>query len=244
VASFYPHIRTMIHPLPDYFRIKQVESFDELINTPFGNGINALCWPRALTGNFSEVVEKLGAGEGITSLEESDLEGLPLSAAGKQAIDRMLEDFRLLEAHGLSPILDCIHGYPRDEDTELVPTHVFSYHADSAPVEADTYLCTYHGASSEGLRNEDAQRRVDIPQTRAALLEMFGGSDNEAFEEFLKESCYDLHYASKANALPYSFGIGNLWRIAIQYPDCPVPPCIHRAPETLPGQTPRLLLIS
>jgi hypothetical protein len=30
----------------------------------------------------------------------------------------------------------------------------------------------------------------------------------------------------------------------VAYPDSPVLPCIHRAPETCPGDPPRLLLIS
>jgi hypothetical protein len=38
--------------------------------------------------------------------------------------------------------------------------------------------------------------------------------------------------------------VGNLWRIAIEYPGCLVPPCIHRAPATPSGPSQRLLLIS
>jgi hypothetical protein len=124
-----------------------------------------------------------------------------------------------------------------------VATDVFSFHADSAPVEADTWLCTYHGPASEGLRNEEAQRRVDVPATRAALLKLFGGEEDAGFQDFLKENCYDLHYVPVPSAQPYSFGRGNLWRIALDWPGNPVPPCIHRAPETRPGET-RLLLIS
>jgi len=125
-----------------------------------------------------------------------------------------------------------------------VPTDVYSFHADSATVEADTYLCTYHGAPSEGLRNEEALRRIDVPETRAELLKYFGGDDNDTFREYLKENCYHLHYAPIASARPFSFGIGNLWRIALDYPGSPVPPCIHRAPENKHGDSPRLLLIS
>jgi hypothetical protein len=156
----------------------------------------------------------------------------------------MLEDQRLLRAHQLDPVLNCIAGYPRDEEPGPVVTDVFSFHADSAPVPADTWLCTYHGPASEGLRNEEAQRRVDLPATRAELLKLFGGQDDADFREFLREHCYDLHYAPLPNAQPYSFGVGNLWRIAVEYPDSPVPPCIHRAPATQPGDAPRLLLIS
>ena len=123
-------------------------------------------------------------------------------------------------------------------------TDVYSFHADSAPVETDTYLCSYTEAASEGLRNEEAQRFVDIPAVRANLLKTFGGEDNDEFLEYLKENCYDLHYAPTPLAQPFSFGLGNLWRIAVDYPGSPVPPCVHRAPETVPGRPPRLLLIS
>jgi hypothetical protein len=230
----------------DYHRIKTVQSFHELVTSPFEGGVNALCWPRTLTGHFSEVVEQLGTGDGeaITPLDEARLLALPVSAAGRAAIDVMLEDQRLLRDHGLSPELNCIQGYPRDEEPGAVVTDVYSFHADSATAEADTYLCTYHGPASEGLRNEEALRRVDIPATRAELLKLFGGEDNDDFLEYLKEYSYNLHYAPVPQARPWSFGLGNLWRIATDYPGSPVPPCIHRAPDTIPGQSPRLLLIS
>jgi hypothetical protein len=229
----------------DYPRIKRVSSFHELITTPFADGINALCWERTLPGDFQEVVEKLAAGEGITTLEDEQLEALPVSAAGRVAIDILLEDQRRLRDHGLDPVLECINGYPRDEHQGPVPTDVMSFHADSATVEADTWLCTYHGPSSEGLRHEEAQRRVEVPETRAALLELFGGEDDESFLDFLSENCFDLHYVpTTPQAEPFVFGQGHLWRIATLYPGSPVPPCIHRAPETQPGDTPRLLLIS
>lgn len=235
---------TPLFSSPDYPRIRRVNDFHELVATPFANGINALCWERTLPGDFREVVSLLGAVEGIVTLDEARLLALPVSAAGRTAIDIMLEDQRLLRARNLDPVLNCIGGYPRDEAPGPVSTDVFSFHADSAPVEADTWLCTYHGPASEGLRNEEATRRVDIPGTRAELLKLFGGDDNEDFREFLKENCFDLHYAPARSARPFSFGLGNLWRIAVEWPGNPVPPCIHRAPDTSPGQPPRLLLIS
>jgi hypothetical protein len=241
-------------PPPGYDRIRVVPSFQELVTARFADGVNALCWPRSLPGNFGEIVGQLGAGEGVTALDEDRLNALALSDPGRTAREVLLEDLRLLRDHGLAPELNCVHGYPRDEDRGPVPTDVFSFHADSAPVEADTWLCTYHGAPSEGLRNDEAQRRVDVPATRAELLQSFGGKDDDIFREFLSEQCYDLHYAPIPDAQPFSFGLGNLWRIAVEYTGPglprhgspgrrPVPPCIHRAPETVPGQ-PRLLLIS
>lgn len=215
-----------------------------MVTAPFAGGVNALCWPRTLPGDFGEVVEKLGVGEGITTLDDARLQSLRVSAAGRAAIEILLEDQRRLREHGRDPVLNCIHSYPRDEDAGPVPTDVFSFHADSAPVEADTWLCTYHGPASEGLRNDEARRRVDVPETRAQLLRRFGGKDDGEFREYLHEHCYDLHYAPVAQARPFSFGSGHLWRLAVEWPGSPVPPCIHRAPETWPGQPPRLLLIS
>ncbi len=229
---------------PDYPRIKRVSSFQELITTPFAGGVNALCWERTLSGDFSEIVQLLGAIEGIATLDEALLLSLPASKAGRRAIDHLLEDYRLLKNSDLEPVLNCIGDYPHDENPGPLPTDVFSFHADSATLEADTYLCTYHGPASEGLRNDEAQRRVDVPSTRAELLKRFGGNDDDAFREYLKENCYDLHYIPVPSAQPFSFGVGNLWRIATDWPGCPVPPCIHRAPTTPLGGPPRLLLIS
>jgi hypothetical protein len=228
----------------DYPRIKVVRSFAELVETPFDDQINALCWPRTLPGDFGEVVALLGGGEGIITLDDARLRSLPVSAAGRAAIEILLEDQQLLREHDRDPVLNCIYDYPRDEEPGPVRTDVFSFHADSAPVEADTWLCTYHGPASEGLRNDEAQRRIDIAETRAELLALFGGEDDDDFREWLSEHCFDLHYAAVPRARPFSFGLGNLWRIAVEWPGSPVPPCIHRAPETLSGDGPRLLMIS
>jgi len=229
---------------PDYPRIRRVNNFRELVGARFANGVNALCWERKLEGDFAEVVRLLGPGEGITTIDEDRLLALPVSAAGGVAIATLLADQRLLRGHNLDPALNCIHGYPRDKTVGPVATDVFSFHADSASVETDTWLCTYLGPSSEGLRNEEARLRVDVPATRGELLRGFGGEDNEDFRAYLTDHCYDLHYEPIAGARPFAFGLGNLWRISVAWPGSRVPPCIHRAPETIPGQPPRLLLIS
>lgn len=235
-------------PPPDYPSIKLVTSFHELLTTPFANGINALCWQRTLPGDFSEIIKRVpverAADTGITPLDDSWLAALAatVSPAGRAAIEILLEDQRQLRAHGLSPTLDCIFSYTRDDASKPVPTDVHSFHVDSAGIETDTWLCTYHGPPSEGLRNDQALRRIDIPETREKLLKTFGGEDNADFHEYLAENCYDLHYAPEPHAEPFSFGPGNLWRIAVQYPGSPVPPFIHRAPAPTP--LPRLLLIS
>ena len=230
--------------LQDYPRIQVVGSFEELVMTPMRDGINAICWERTLAGDFGEIVEKLGVGMGITSVDDARLLALELSEAGQVARDVLRQDQELLRSRELQPSLDCVNGYVNEIEPELLRTDVQSWHVDSATVEADTYLCTYFGPASEGVRNEEAMRRVDVPEFRAELLKLYGGEDDEGFCEYLNENFLDLHYAPLPDARPFSFGLGHLWRIAIAYPDCPVPPCIHRAPATLPGNPPRLLLIS
>lgn len=229
---------------PDLACVRVVGSFAELVSTPFADGVNALCWPRVLPGDFEEIVARLGPVEAITTLDEDDLLALELTPAGRAAREVLLEDLRLLREHGLEPSLDCIPGYPRDDGSEPVPTDVYSYHADSANTLADTWLCSYAESCSEGLRPEDALRCAEVPETRAELLRRYGGADDAGFRAYLKENFFDLHYVARPGARPYSFGLGNLWRIATDCPGSPVPPCVHRAPATVPGRPPRLLLIS
>lgn len=224
--------------------VQLVDSFKELRTTPFTGSVNALCWQRTLTGDYAEVVAQLGHGEGIVSVPAKTLQGLTLSPAGRLAVEQMLTDLKLLEEQALAPLLNIIHDCVWSPDGGLVPTEVLSFHVDSAPVEVDTWLCTYHGAGSEGLRNSDAVRKVEQPTIRAALLQEYGGTDDEAFEEWLNDACYDRHYAALPGAIPYPFGTFNLWRIATLWPGSPVLPCIHRAPLTAPSDVPRLLLIS
>jgi len=231
-------------PLPGHACIKMVGSFEELVSTPFGDGVNALCWPRTLAGDFQEIVARLGTIDEITSVDEDDLRALTLSAAGQIARETLIDDLRRLRDHELKPELNCIPAYPRDDESGPVPTDVYSFHADSANVMADTYLCSYTVASSEGLRPEDAVRCADIAETRAKLLKEYGGADDDGFKVFLNENFYDLHYVAAPDARPFCFGLGNLWRITTDCPGSPVPPCVHRAPATQPGQPPRLLLIS
>ena len=228
---------------PPNARVRIVSSFEELLNTRFADGVNALCWPRMLEGDFAEVLNHLDVEPGITALETEHLQALPLSADGRQAVSAMLADAALLQACGLQPELNCIHGYTHDIESGPMRTDVCSFHADSATVEADTWLCTYIGASSEGLLNEEALRRAELPETRALLWKLYGGVDEAGFAEWLNDHFYDLHYAALPDARPYSFGTHHLWRIATEHPGCAVPPCIHRAPDPVPGQK-RLLLIS
>lgn len=223
--------------------VRRVGSFAALRTTPFADGVNALCWERTLPGDYAEVIAKLGPGEGIVALEDERVRALDLSPAGRLAAAAMLADQELLRAHDLAPSLNCVYDCVRGPDAGVVPTDVTSFHVDSAPVEVDTWLCTYNGACSEGLRDEDALLKVEIPEIRAQLLKEYGGSDDAGFAEFLHEHSYDSHYAPKPGATPYPFGTFALWRIATRWPGSPVPPCVHRAPENHPG-SPRLLLIS
>lgn len=256
---------SFVHP-----NIKQVNSFEQLCKTPFAHGVNALCWPRILPGGFSEIVTRLGAANrGVTELADEHLEGLRSSPEASAACAFLLTDLARLREHGLEPELNCIDAYPRDtghnedatsdtghnEDAtheeaaeaerhgHVLPTDVYSFHVDEAPIETDTWLCTYFGAPTEGLSNDQARRRVDVEAARAVLRARFHNSDARDFDEYLRRHSHHLHYEPLPGATPWSFGVGYLWRVAVAWPGCPVPPCIHRAPRELPGQQ-RLLLIS
>lgn len=224
--------------------VKLVGSFHELVNTPLRDSINALCWPRELPGDYAEIVHLLQPKRGINPVNDSALATLHLSAAGQLAREQLWQDQRLLREHGLEPSLDTINGYLNQQPaSDIMRTDVCSFHVDTATVEAETYLCTYFGASSEGLPNDQAIAKASIPEIRAALLKQYGGADDKGFAEYLEDHFYDLHYAPQPNASTYTFGTGNLWRIAIQHPHLQTLPCIHRAPDPSPGQPPRLLLI-
>lgn len=240
-------MRGMQNPWAAYSCVRVVDSFAELVATPWADGVNALCWPRALSGDFAEVVQQvvaLAGDDGIVSLDEEDLASLQLSPAGAEARRVLIGDLRRLSDHGLQPSLDCFAALARDESGGPVSTDVQSWHVDAAPVAVDTYLCSYTTAASEGLRPDEARRCTEVPATRAALLRQYGGADDAGFAAYLQEKYYDLHYEAAAGAQPFSFGFGNLWRIANQCPDSPVPPCVHRAPTPPEGSAPRLLLIS
>lgn len=224
-------------------RVREVGSFEALLRTPFEGMVNALCWRRTLKGDFAEVAGKLRKGTGIVTVEDHEILALDLSPHGRLAAEALLADQRLLREHNLDPVLNCIHDCVRERDAGIVPTDVTSFHVDSSPVEVDTWLCTYLGACSEGLANEDAEQKVEIPEVRAALLREYGGADDAGFLEYLTDCSYTFHYAPRPDARPYPFGLFCLWRIATLWPGNPVLPCIHRAPENHPGK-PRLLLIS
>lgn len=230
---------TLHHP-----NVRVVGSFDELVSTPFAGEVNALCWPRGLTGDFDEIARVVGPLDEITTVDDESLRELTLSPAGRAARAVLLADQKLLRDAGLDPSLDLIPAYPREATPGPVPIDVYDWHADSANTLADTFLCSYTVAASEGVANTEAVRRIDIPDTRAALLRSYGGADDAGFVTWCAERCYDLHYAALPHARPFSFGFGNLWRIATQCPGSPVSPCIHRAPATAAGRPPRLLLIS
>lgn len=229
---------------PPHPCVKLVGSFDELVSTSFSGAVNALCWPRILSGDFDEIAALVGPLDEITTVDDESLLALPLSPAGRVARDILLADQKLLRDAGLDPSLDLIPAYPREAAPGPVPIDVYDFHADSANTLADTFLCSYTVASSEGVANDEAICRIDIPETRAELLRLYGGADDARFAAWLAGHCYDLHYAARPGAHIYSFGFGNLWRISTRCPGSPVLPCIHRAPATRPGQPPRLLLIS
>ncbi len=222
-------------------QIHRVTNFQDLVSTPFGGEMNAMCWTRSLQGNFAEIVTKLNPSENIATIEPDELHALKLSQQGRLAREILLNDLKLLTAHGASPILNVIKYYDRDDSYPFFPTDVYSFHVDRSPIATETFLCTYHGEPSEILPNTQGTQKVLIPEIRKELKKLYGAND-AGFEEFLTEHFFDLHYQSLPNAKPISLGLGQLWKLAVDYPDSPVLPCLHRAPNETSGQL-RLLLI-
>lgn len=222
-------------------QIKCVTNFQDLVSTPFRDEMNALCWSRQLIGDFSEIVNKIQHKENIAIITEEDLLKLQLSEQGQLAREIILNDMKLLKEHGASPNLNLIKYYERDNMYPFFPTDVYSFHVDRSPVPTDTFLCTYFGESSDILPNSEAEQKVLIPEIRSELKKLHHGTDEE-FESFLSEHFFDLHYQAKAKSIPISLGQGNLWRLAVDYPESPALPCIHRAPKEKPGEK-RLLMI-
>ena len=231
----------MINLSPTENQIQSVTNFQDLVSTPFQGAINAICWTRKLRGDFSEIVQKVALKENIATLEEEELRELQLSEQGQLARDILLKDLEALTAHGATPILNLIKYYERDDSYPFFPTDVYSFHVDRSPVPADTLLCTYYGEASEILPNAQAQQKVLVPEIREELKKLYNGAE-EGFESFLKEYFFDLHYQAIPEARPVNLGLGHLWRLAIDYPESPVLPCVHRAPKEKNGQT-RLMMI-
>ncbi len=231
----------MIDLSPANNQICCVTNFQDLISTPFHGEMNAVCWTRELQGDFSEIVRKVELNENMLVLDEELLFALQLSEQGQLAREILLNDLELLRAYGASPILNLIKCYETADDYPFFPTDVYSFHVDRSPVPCDTFLCTYYGECSEILPNTLAIQKVLVPEIREELKKLYSGS-GEDFELFLSEYFFDLHYQPKPGALPISLGAGNLWRLAVDHPDSPVPPCVHRAPKEKNGQH-RLLMI-
>lgn len=225
----------------DVSQIHRVSNFQDLIATPFSGAMNAICWTRNLTGDFSEIVQKLTPDGNITIIEPADLDELQLSEQGQLARDILLHDLMLLKAHGASPTLNIIDYYEQDDSYPFFPTDVYSFHVDRSPIPTDTFLCTYHGDSSEILPNSQGKQKILIPEIRTELKKLYDGPD-EGFESFLSEHFFDLHYQAEPDAQLITLGLGHLWRLAVDHPESKVPPCLHRAPKEKSGQK-RLLLI-
>ncbi|AZA77299.1 DUF1826 domain-containing protein [Chryseobacterium sp. G0186] len=225
----------------DNDQIELVSSFSELINTEFQGAMNTVCWERNLIGDFKEIVSKLQLEDNITEVSPEDLLSLQLSESGRMAREIILNDMQLLTDHGALPSLNLLKSYERDEELDFISTDVYSYHVDRSPIGTNTFLCTYHGAASDILPNDEAIQKILIPEIREKLKALHDGPENE-FEDFLKEYFFDLHYQPKPNAQPINLGVGHLWKIAVDHPEQKVLPCVHRAPIENEGEY-RLLLI-
>jgi len=222
-------------------QIEVVSTFSELVDTHFNGSMNAICWQRDLGGDFQEIVSKLQLEQNVTEVYPENLLALSLSERGSTAREIILNDLQLLTDFGASPSLNLIKNYQRDDELDFISTDVYSYHVDRSPIVTDTFLCTYYGASSDILPNDQVEQKILIPEIREKLQELYDGSEVN-FEVFLSENYFDLHYQPKTGAKPINLGLGHLWRLAVDHPGQKALPCIHRAPVENEREY-RLLLI-
>ncbi len=218
-----------------------VSSFDELVNTAFSGKNNAINWQRNLEGDFEEIVNQLILKDDITIVSIDDLNDLSLSEDGIVARNILIDDLQHLTDFGASPTLNLLKCYERDTELDFISTDVYSFHVDRSPIPTATFLCTYFGAASDIVANENVQQKILVPEIREKLFELYDGSV-DGFDDFLKEYFFDLHYQLNPDAKPYNLGKGNLWKLAVDHPEQQVLPCVHRAPKENIGEY-RLLLI-
>ncbi|MBF4455841.1 DUF1826 domain-containing protein [Acinetobacter sp. SK-43] len=231
----------MKNAFSNHKQISVVSSFSELISSNFQGDRNAICWYRNLNGDFQEIVKKLQLKENITEISVDDLLALQLSEYGRLAREIIIADIQQLTELGASPTLNLIQNYERDDELDFISTDVYSFHVDRSPIPTDTFLCTYHGAASEILPNDQVEQKILIPEIREKLKNLHDGPEAE-FENFLEEYFFDLHYRAKPESKPVNLGLGHLWRLAVDHPTQQVLPCVHRAPIEIDGEY-RLLLI-
>ncbi|ENV67179.1 MAG: DUF1826 domain-containing protein [Acinetobacter sp. GWC1_38_13] len=231
----------MKNAFSNHKQISVVSSFSELVSSNFQGDRNAICWYRNLNGDFQEIVKKLQLKENITEISVDDLLALQLSEYGRLAREIIIADIQQLTELGASPTLNLIQNYERDDELDFISTDVYSFHVDRSPIPTDTFLCTYHGAASEILPNDQVEQKILVPEIREKLKNLHDGPEAE-FENFLEEYFFDLHYRAKPESKPVNLGLGHLWRLAVDHPTQQVLPCVHRAPIEIDGEY-RLLLI-
>ena len=222
-------------------QVQVVNSFEELVNNPFQGQVNVLSWERSFGGNFKEIIRLIQNDAPMIKVEIEQLLALDLSPEGELARTRIITDMELFKSVGADPLLNLLTHYERDDENPYFSTDVYSWHVDASPIPTYTYLCTYAGATSEFLPNHLCVPKVQLPEIQQRILADYKGKP-EQYAEYLHANFLDLHYEALPFAEPCVMNKGQVYRLAVKHPDCPVPPCIHRAPIEKPGES-RLLLI-
>lgn len=229
---------------PQYSQSEQigvVDSFYNLLHQPFKGKINAYGFLRQFDANFREIIEVLNNENLIVDIAIDDLKQLTLSPSGEMAKQIIIEDFQRLQDFGAQPNLNIINSYPKDDEFDFISTDVYSFHVDRSPIPTSTILCTYFGASSDIIANNQVVQKIKVPTIREQLKSTFNLSEDE-IEIFAVENYFDMHFHLLSEAKPINLGNHHIWRLAVDHPNQQVLPCVHRAP-TENVDEPRLLLI-
>jgi hypothetical protein len=56
--------------------------------------------------------------------------------------------------------------YERDDEFGFICTDEYSFYVDRSRIATSTFICTYHGAASDIIANEQPKQKVLIPESR------------------------------------------------------------------------------
>jgi hypothetical protein len=56
--------------------------------------------------------------------------------------------------------------YEQDDELDFSSTDEYSFYVNRSPIATNTFLCTYHGAASDIIANEQPKQKVLIPEIR------------------------------------------------------------------------------
>lgn len=230
----------------DYPLVQVVDSMEELLERPFGPGVNMFVLPRRLKGDFNALARHLGGWAAYP--DKYMFEGAAGNAPGpaREAARAVFEDMALHSARGDMSELRVIPetGYVFEPRPEGWRENAYLPHADRAPGQKGVVFHHYTASTTLHLRAEDAVRCIDLPGLRAEFTQAWERQKEkkESLDAFLENTC-GAWYLANPRARPFRLMPGDVSRHAGAGNAFGAPPNVHYAPREEKGAPPRLLLV-